>query len=631
MMKALICSNRHTPASIFFTCSLLAGMIALSLQGTNPRVPVPARKPALEMAQTRYGNFIDFSKALTLFAKPTGAAAGKAVASGDIMTYREIFDLQSEGKMAEADGYIAALRDDALIGHVLHQRYTHPDYKTSFNELKDWLARYGDHPKADRIYKLAQARMPAGFRGVLQKPKAAQKIIAVASDGLVTPEKVYKSKRPRFGKAADKTVRVRGRIASLIESGNVTNALDVLMSNPGSFDAVEFDQLRARIAAAYLYKGIIDHAYAQSVPAAQRSGATVPLAGWVAGLTAWKYGRYADSARFFETTARSEYSSGWLASAGAFWAARAYDKTGNKQQYAVMLVEAGKHPRTFYGLMANHLLSTDVNFNWHTPAFTKLYYNTLMATPEGSRAIALVGAGQYARAEDELLNIADAPGDMRDAILAYASYASLPTLAMTLGHGGARKNDSGAFDVALYPRLPWQPAQGYKIDPALVNAIARQESRFDPSAESPSGAMGLMQLMPTTAAAVSIHGSVSEYALKDPENNLELGQRYVRQLLKDPNVDGDIIMMLVAYNAGPGNLARWKKEWPDVQDPLLFIELISSSETRTYVERVLSNYWIYRLQDKRDVTTLADVAAGKPALYLADADRPDLAYSVASR
>ena len=105
------------------------------------------------------------------------------------------------------------------------------------------------------------------------------------------------------------------------------------------------------------------------------------------------------------------------------------------------------------------------------------------------------------------------------------------------------------------------------------------------------------------------------FDLYDPQTNLELGQAYLQQLLKAPSVDNNLLSLLVAYNAGPGNLAKWRNQWRDVMDPLLFIELLPSSETRKYVERVLSNYWIYRLRDDLTTPTLDAVVAGTPVKY----------------
>ena len=101
----------------------------------------------------------------------------------------------------------------------------------------------------------------------------------------------------------------------------------------------------------------------------------------------------------------------------------------------------------------------------------------------------------------------------------------------------------------------------------------------------------------------------------DPEVNLALGQRYLSELLKSSRVDNNLLSLLIAYNAGPGNLNKWKRQWGSVKDPLLFIELLPSGETRRYVEHVLSNYWIYRMRDKQETPTLDAVVAGSPVKF----------------
>jgi soluble lytic murein transglycosylase-like protein len=269
-------------------------------------------------------------------------------------------------------------------------------------------------------------------------------------------------------------------------------------------------------------------------------------------------------------------------------------------------------PRTFYGLLSTRALGRDFDFNWKTPAFTKDYLDELSRIPAANRAMALVAAERLDLAEAELIRIRPENDRQRKALLSYAGYANLPGLALRVASSASSMRRDGFYDAALYPMGPWQPKEGYKIDPALVHAIMRQESRFDITAESPSGARGLMQLMPATARSVA---GKKDAPLDHPETNLELGQRYLENLLESTVVNDDLLLLLIAYNAGPGNLAKWKKRWADVKDPLLFIELIPSSETRAYVERVLSNYWIYRLREGQNTPTLNALAEGRPALY----------------
>ena len=93
------------------------------------------------------------------------------------------------------------------------------------------------------------------------------------------------------------------------------------------------------------------------------------------------------------------------------------------------------------------------------------------------------------------------------------------------------------------------------------------------------------------------------------------------ELLKNSTVDNNLFKLAVAYNAGPGKLARFQQaDAGDVDDPLLFIESFPVAETRIFVERVLTNYWIYRLKFGQTTSSLDDVVQGDWPVYLAQDD-----------
>ena len=100
-------------------------------------------------------------------------------------------------------------------------------------------------------------------------------------------------------------------------------------------------------------------------------------------------------------------------------------------------------------------------------------------------------------------------------------------------------------------------------------------------------------------------------SLYNPDFNLRLGQKYVTYLLTKPFIEGNLFFMLTAYNAGPGNLVKWQKNSRYQNDPLLYIEVIPSAETRIYLERVLANYWIYNIRLNNSNPTLEQVASEK--------------------
>ncbi|HRQ83194.1 MAG TPA: lytic transglycosylase domain-containing protein [Azospirillaceae bacterium] len=207
---------------------------------------------------------------------------------------------------------------------------------------------------------------------------------------------------------------------------------------------------------------------------------------------------------------------------------------------------------------------------------------------------------------------------MKEALLALAERGGMAALALQLGNLVAAP-DGGAYDGALYPLPHWKPRDGFQVDRAMLYAVARLESRFDPDLVARTGASGLLQIMPATARYVrNRHEDIddaSRAALLDPADNLEMGQRYIAELMQMPIVGNNMFYLGAAYNAGPGNLARWRKQFRDVKDPLLFIESLPFGETREYLEKFLANYWIYRLRLGQDVSSLDDVAAGRWPLY----------------
>jgi soluble lytic murein transglycosylase len=540
------------------------------------------------------------------------------LSDSDADLYAHIFNLQSDGKWREADRAIAKLNNPILMGHVQFQRYMHPTrYRANYTELKNWLDLYGDHPGADRAYRLALRRQPGGYKAP-KRPSMPRTSMGYA-DAPTTES--YRSDRQRSKGAWREIDRIQQYVRANLRQDRISVSEKYLArtSVRRLLDPVEIDELNGKIAAARYYYGQYDEAYDLAAKAADRSRKYLNNPDWIAGLSAWRANRPAVARQHFEAIARSAVASPWMRAAGAFWAARANLVSERPEKVNELLKIAASYPRTFYGLIAARQLGTEPDFDWAPPPLSNLGYERLINIPGVQRAVALAQSGEHRLADLELRRIyLTASEKLGEPLLALAHRLDLPAIQLRLARG-IRSSDDRPYDRALFPLPPWRPADGFAVDQALLFAFMRQESGFNTKAKSSVGARGLMQLMPRTASFVAQDRSLrrsNRSKLFDPEFNLELGQRYVGHLLDHELINGDLFRLAVAYNAGPGNLKKWLRNTP-TDDPLLFIESIPSRETRIFVERVLTNFWVYRERLNQDTPSLDAVATGNSPIYLA--------------
>jgi soluble lytic murein transglycosylase-like protein len=366
---------------------------------------------------------------------------------------------------------------------------------------------------------------------------------------------------------------------------------------------------------------------------AYASSARVAQGSWDNGIAQFRAGRYSDAAKQFERVAMTPGLSPWTASGGAFWAARSHLRAGEPDQVDRWLNVAAQQPRTFYGLLALHNLGIEPPLDWHTPSAGSTGFRDILAEAPGRRAVALIEAQHPEVAERELLGLrANASNDDLLALVSISQEAHLPALSMKIGR---QLLDRGvALDAALYPIPGWQPQGGYYVDRAMIYALMRQESAFNPQAKSPVGARGLMQLMPATAGFIGTDKKLANKSrddLFDPTLNITLGQRYVAHLLADKGILNDMIVMTAAYNGGPGNVAKWQRNVDYKDDPLLYMATIPAKETRQFIERVFANLWIYRIRLGQPAPELIALSEGKWPLYAAlDAQDTSVAESFVS-
>jgi soluble lytic murein transglycosylase len=538
--------------------------------------------------------------------------------AGDVERYRDIFRLQAAGELAAADRLIAGLGDPVLLGHVLWQRYLHPTaHRSTYDELEAWLEQYADHPGADRIYRLALHRRPAG---------AARPALPLsgylAGSGQEPAELVrvsYHTELARSG-ADEAAVRAwREEIDRLVDTGRPDLA-ETAAQRPeivALTDPVELDLARWTVARGYLSAG--KHAKALSLAgrAAARSGRVVPEIHWIAGLSAWHLGKIQLAAWHFSTLASAAATQPAERARAAYWAARAY-LVVLKPQLVQHFLRLAAASRDFYGLLARTALgaapANDQRAIGHEDAAARV----LLRLPGARRALALGQVGEVELAEQEIRKLAGrASAELMVGLIALAERLDLPAAQMRLAQSlGAR--EGGYHFVALYPLPSWRPASGYSVDRALVYAIMRAESAFDPAAESHAGAQGLMQVMPATARYLADRKDLAAPRpddLFEPETSIRFGQAYLEHLLQYSPIGGNLIYLAAAYNAGPARVVRWREQLGIDDDPLLFLESIPIRESRVYVKKVLTNLWSYRARLGQSQDSLEALARNHWPIY----------------
>ena len=548
---------------------------------------------------------------------PTGAREAdlpSVLTIEDVQRYHWIFKIQEAANWAAADYEIKLLKDRLLVGHVLAQRYLSKTYKASYKELADWLQNYGDEGDAAAIHTLAVQRKSAGAPAPT-KPGAWAPALRyggegdldalVAADASRTATDLNDSYEPK-----DELKRIAKTNPAKAEA--LLNAMDA----KHLLDDADLDDVRAAIADAYTAAGEAKRALAIN---ARRKVAAKPLADWTAGLAEWRAKHYPEARQHFEDAAKSPDGTPGLVAAAAFWTARAELRNHRPELVNYWLGIAAQEPYTFYGLLARRTLGVDSFFDFDSGTFSSADVRTLLATTSGRRVLALIQLGESQRAEAELRAVAAASdATLMPAIEALADRANMPGLSFQLA---ASHTDGRNHDRALYPVPRWLPKGGFTVDRALLFAMMRQESQFMPQVRSSAGALGVMQLMPATAKSMAAAAGLptpDRGTLSDPETSLTLAQAYINDLLKTDRIGNNLLLLTAAYNAGPGPIPKWLSNDDVKSDPLLFIESIPNQETHGYVQRVLANYWIYRMRLGQPTPDLDALAAGNWPTYTAE-------------
>jgi hypothetical protein len=540
------------------------------------------------------------------------------LSQSDIENYRAAYSFQEQCKWKSANKHMLKISDTLLMGHILAQRYLHPKcYTSKYLELYYWLKKYNDHPQAKRIYRLAIKRMPKGYKSPSKPIKPSgivgDKIVSKKSTKYKTSKKLSKNQRVEKQKLIN-------AVKSRVNRGWPTGAVKILNQRDVNIllDQVELDQQKELIAKGYFLANKNELAIQYASEALINSSKYVPYAAWTAGLASWRLEQYEKAADFFTLFSISLKNDTWHQASGSFWAARSYAKLGQYDNINFWLQRASLNPNSFYGMLSLEILGIEEKIKWQTKETLNTSNSKLLNLPSGKRIQSLIQVGFNEELEKEIVHINSVLN--KEIATESVNIAQHFNLAYTQLKIVNKLEQFGlVMDTSLYYPTPiWEPRGGFNLDEELIYAFMHQESMFNATAKSNQGAVGLMQVLPSTAKFITSSKDVkrnNSNILKIPEINLEVGQEYIEYLLDLEIVSNNLIFLAAAYNGGPGNLKKWKEETNYLDDPLFFMESIPSRETRWFIEKILTKYWIYQNKNKKNMTTLKMLANGKDPLY----------------
>ena len=527
-------------------------------------------------------------------------AVDYVLSPGDVTLYQAAFSSIDAGDFDGAEASLTQVSDKSLVGYAEYHKLFSRGYTASYDELISWLNSYGDEPMAMAVWNLAKRKKPDGapdpaFPLLNGKPQVAA---ATAPDGTAVQLAAYTT--------LDTAIPVAANAGPGIDDGGAAS-FDGDLTPKSARSAYNNGQLEQAVT---LGRKIGDH--------------------WVAGLAEWRLGRFDQAEAEFKFVSTDPSRNAWSQSSGAYWAGRCALRQGHGDEADTYFKIAASFPFTFYGLLAEQRLGVTpavvLSKQGALPTFTGGERTALTASldgdfswtrssPKAVRLNALIQIGRNSDAQKELQSAVQTSGDggERDRWLALSARTHVDVNSVQAG--------DRLFDASIYPMPGYTLKGGYKVDRALVYAFARKESKFNPKAISYSGAYGLLQLMPATAALIENDSSFSAKPAKllKPATNLRVGQDYIQRLSGSPIVQGDLLRTIAAYNAGPRPVKDATDSLGPDADALLVMESIPVAQTRQYVEEVAANYWIYRQLMGKSSKTLA-MAAGDAKIIDINAD-----------
>lgn len=352
----------------------------------------------------------------------------------------------------------------------------------------------------------------------------------------------------------------------------------------------------------FLEQGQYAKAYEIASKHVQQEGFSNAQAQWLAGWLALRFMNKPEQAYERFSALYAKVKTPVSKARATYWSGRAAEAMGQMGMARDWYKKASQFQTVYYGQMAGATLSKDLGLPKNKlPRLSSSDYDKFEKS-ELYQSFEIFKSAKQKIYADRFIN-------------AFLSYYETPKAYRFAAESLAKKDDFfNAVKIAkkasykgmfltkqAYPTITKHLQDVNYAEWALIHALIRQESMFDFSAQSHAGALGLMQIMPSTARELAKKMNVQysqSWLIERPKYNIHMGSYYIGMLID--RYEGSYPLAIAAYNAGPGRVDRWIKQFGDPRakeiDMVDWIELIPIYETRNYVQRVLENTHIYRLR-----------------------------------
>jgi soluble lytic murein transglycosylase len=421
-------------------------------------------------------------------------------------------------------------------------------------------------------------------------------------------------------------VALLSRIQWLRRAGKDAEAAKLMLTAPRQAEAAndvwQWWEERRILTRRLLDRGDAETAYRIAAGHAAESGLAFAEGEFLAGWVALRYLDKPQTALTHFEALRQGVSTDLSLSRAHYWLGRGFEALGRVEEARSRYRDAARFDTAYYGQLARLKLGEPAHLAIAPTPQPTAEEQRRFFDREPVRAARLLGelgeagfAGvfltQLAYSLDSTAEIARAGRLARD--------LGMPHVALRIGKIAVARGRPLAGLAFLTGAIPDLPPRGDAVEPALLHAVARQESGFDTAAVSPAGARGLMQLMPATAKQTAREAGLAYSPARltdDPAYNATVGASHLKHLIA--TFDGSYIMTFAAYNAGPRRVRQWVETFGDPRDgnvdPIDWVERIPFSETRNYVQRVLENLQVYRARlngDTHPIELVADLTRAR--------------------